>query len=474
MAGLVIFATVVIFTVLSLTIGGPAVLLILATLLAMILSVKSPDIGFVFATVVGVGNGAIRRVAGWLDPSGVATQIVPVLPAVVLVFLYITYFVLGRRSGADANAPKPFMLIAVVVVLAGVLPAGAGLLNNMLASALLLAGMLAFLLTYHRVISRGSVIRVIAWLGSLNAAYMIAQEINGLTPWDAYWVDRFGYSALYLGPNVVRPLGFGASAAESAAMCAVLVGVAVARLRVTRNPIWFVPVSLGLYAVLTSGTRTFALPALAAILLGLAIGRRRPLLVGLIAVGITLPLVVVFAARLLPAVSSPGAARVLTMLSGEENEQTSTVGIHQDLILTSLLRGLSSIIGTGSGQVSILASAGLGSSEQDISNMALMGGVLGVIAMLTIYISFVRRVPAAFTDEQVAPFLFIAIATAGQWMNVGYYGVTPLVWAALGVVFTVRKRRYEVDSDWERRAWGKDGWSEQVRRGLRARSQSGR
>ncbi|PVW02160.1 hypothetical protein DEA06_15910 [Microbacterium sp. Gd 4-13] len=432
-------ASVTVAVLATLTIGGPAVILLLMTAIVIVMGVKKPEVAFVAAITVGVGNGALRRIAGWIDPSGIATQIVPIIPAVILVTLYVSLLVIRRNHWTD-KAPIAFVLVCIVVIISGINPAGVGIVNNLLASSLLISGILAFILTFRRLIPHSSVINTLAVVGSINAAYMILQEINGLTPWDAYWVDNFGYSALYLGPNLVRPLGLGASAAESAAICAMLVGVSVARLRVSRNPAWLVPISLGLYAALTSGTRTFALPALAVILLGFAIGRKRPMLVGLVTLAVTLPVIVVIAGRLMPAVSSAGAGRVLMLVSGSESEETSTVGIHQDLILSSLLRGLSSVIGTGSGQVSVLASGGLGSSEQDISNMALIGGVLGVVAMLALYITFARAIPGAFRDLNTAPFLFITFATIGQWMNVGYYGATPLIWASLGVVLSLRTK----------------------------------
>ena len=430
----------------TLAVGGPAVIIILATCLVVAVTVSKPDLGFVAAIVLGGANGFLRRLAGWLAPDGLATPIVAILPAVLLVTIYVGVL-LSRGRSPRGRAPAAFVIVCIVVLIAGINPAGTGIVSNALSSALLLSGVLAFLLTFHDVVQPRSVIIALTIVGTANAGYMIWQEIAGLTPWDAYWVDHFGYSALYIGPGLVRPLGLGASAAESAALSGMLVGVAVAQLKNSRNPSWLIPLGVGLYAVLTSGTRTFALPALAVIILSFAIGRKRPVLVGLTSIAVALPVLVFASTRLMPSVSSAGVSRVLTMVSGSEDAETSTVGIHQDLILRSLFRGLSSVIGTGTGQVSVLASGGLGSSEQDISNMALIGGVLGVAAMLVLYVDFLKRFPHALRLREFTPYLFIAVATIGQWMNVGYYGATPIIWASLGVIFLIRTDRHEMGID---------------------------
>lgn len=441
----VVAATAVVFaTVATVSFAGPAVLIVIVALIAIVASVSKPEVGFFIAITIGSANGLLRRLAGWIDPGGVATQLVAVIPAILLSSVLVTSLVV-RTSEPRAKTPVPLIAVTLVIVLGGVNPGGAGLVNNLLSSSLLLTGVLVFLLSYRGLLGRTHVVTAIAVIGMTNALYMLAQEMYGLTPWDAYWVERYGYAALYIGPGIVRPLGIGASAAESAALCSMLVGLSIAMMWTKKNVLWLCPAMVGLAAVLTSGTRTYALPALAVLFLGLSIGRKRPLLIAVLTLAIALPVMSYLSSRLLSASDSAGVSRVFAMVSGNEDAATSTVGIHQDLILDSLLKGIGSVIGTGTGQVSVLASGGLGSSEQDISNLALIGGIFGVLALVFLYVEFARRVPNGFRVAETTPFLFVALSTIGQWMNVGYYGATPLIWASIGYLFSIGKECDEMD-----------------------------
>lgn len=415
---------------------GPTAIVVVVVLALAAVSIRLPTVGFVGAVLIGGTNGFLRRVIDYVDPASSITPVVAVLPAALFAFLAV------QAVGARRSQERPggrllasYVAMSLVVVFAGVNPGGVGLAQNLGASALLLASMSVFLLTQRGIVGRGAIEWTIVVLGSLNAISMIAQEAFGLMPWDAQWVRTDGYNALYIGLEV-RPLGLAAGAAESVAFCTMLVAVAIGRLRMSRNPLWLAPLALGLWGALLGGTRTFVIFAIAAIAVSFAIGRRRPLLWVLPTLAVAAVVTFLVSQYLLPEVSSSGAVRILQTFVGLEDPTTSTIPIHQELVLSSLLRGVVSVIGFGSGAVSILATQGYGSSEQDISNAAIMAGIPGVLAFVWFCVAVLRRAGAALNNPAAAVGVLIAVAMFGQWLQVGMYGATPLVWGALGLVFT--------------------------------------
>lgn len=431
-----------------------------------VIAVRRPDIGFIAAVVLAATNGSARRILDYVDPGSPASALLPLLPGGLLVFIYITH--LRRRSGSTPGAPNrridgPVLMLVAAVALAGLSPRGS-LTANLSAAGLLIVGILAFTLTRSKAIDARAVVVAVLIGGSLNALAMVHQELLGLTPWDALWVETEGYAAIYVGPGEVRPLGLAASAAESAAFCSALAGAGFAMWRTRR---WWpaLPlVGLGLYAVLLSGTRTYAILALAAIALSFAIGRKRVIIDSAVAVGLTAVTVAVLSRFAESASTSRGIERILRTFAGTADESTNTLPVHLELVERGLVEGIGSLVGSGASRASVLAQAGQGSTEFDLSNLTLIAGIPGLIAMVWIYGRYFRQFPAALKSIDVAPVFLITVATFGQWLNIGFYGIVPVVWAALGIVYAQEVSGSAMDRDRQRASRGDGGGTQSIHR----------
>lgn len=443
---------------------GPAPLLITIAFILVVVATKSATFAVSAAVTVGLSAGASRRILTYLYPDAAGIEYIVLLPSLLLIIGLLT------PSGSESRKPPlSWVLLAVAVVLAGVSPAGAGIVQNILTSSLLLVSVAAFLLTFRSKVNFEAVVNIVIIIGSVNAIAMLLQHDYGLSPWDSYWVDTKGYPALYLGPGEVRPLGIASSAAESAALSAFTAILSVQRAikgHGGRRLLFAVLAGLAFLAVLYSGTRTFLILSLIAFVAALVAGRRNPKTKLIVAAVILTPLTM-FIARLGLGSESAGAARTLTTLAGQEDLANSTIPIHLELLTQGVARGLASVVGSGSGQLSVLAEQSQ-NAEVDIANLALMAGVVGFAAAIALYIAFLRGVNVALISGRALPAVVVLICTLGQWTSVGFYGVTMIIWLAFGDLARQRDGGSDGEalvSDRKRRSPGRAGWAEPIRVG---------
>lgn len=412
---------------------GASATVVVTALLGLLVAQTSSRVAINIALGVGLTAGVSRRLLDYYAPDSSLTSLIVLLPGVIIVGVVLW----GRRRQTrtePSKVPRFWMLVVMAVILAAINPFGAGLIANIATSSLLIGYLLCFLLTYRGTVSFKDLVWPIISIGSINSIYMISQHFMGLTPWDQLWVRDDGYAALYLTATEVRPLGVTSSAAESAALCAIVFVLSLGSIKFVHPVIKLCLVgaaALSLVAVTLSGTRTFLILSVLGLAFLLAAGRKRPWLVLSVVLAILVPVVVLVSSRLSD-VEASGAARSLNTFSGGEDLSQSTIPIHLDLLVNGIARGVSSVVGTGSGQLGRLA-GNSNNAEIDFANLPLMSGLLGLIAVSAMYIAFFQRISLILRNgERNVVSALVLVAVLGQWMTVGFYGVLAVVWLAFG------------------------------------------
>jgi hypothetical protein len=121
----------------------------------------------------------------------------------------------------------------------------------------------------------------------------------------------------------------------------------------------------------------------------------------------------------------------------------STAGIHSQMFLAGIEKGLTYPIGAGLGSVTLGAgkfggdSSVDGSSEVDISDAFISMGVCGgLLFLFIIFLGFrlafeyVQEAPLALS----LPVLGLLTAMIGDWISFGQYSIGPFVWFCLGAI----------------------------------------
>lgn len=414
--------------------------LVVVVFLAMVTTATlSPTAGLVGAIVLGGTVGEVRRLIIYFIGDGELVSFLTIVPAMAIVAALLTAQLRAVRTSppirsAVPRLPRFYVAVLLAFVLGGLNPAGAGIVNNLLTSGVLLGGALAFIATFRGFVPVQPLLVALVIVGAANSLYFLNQEFNGITPWDQYWVDSKGYASLYIGPGLVRPLGLASSVAEGAGLCAVG-GVIAAHYSIRRkNPLFGAIAILLLAGLLVTGIRTYFLLALVALVVSVASTRRRPIVSFIVLTIVVVPTIYLASGALLTSTSSAGAARIFQATSGNESAETSTVPIHIDLMVRSVVRGVSSVIGSGSGQIGLLTTEGLGSADTDLGNVALMAGILGIVACIWSWVYLFRNLGPVLRSTAGLSAALVTLSTITQWFTPSLYGLMPVVWACLGAV----------------------------------------
>lgn len=442
--------------------GGLAVLPLLALVPVAIVSFQRPVVALEFAVLIGGTLGGLRRVIEYFGPSGHLTSVLPLMPAMlVLLGLISTYRRPEKRRAFErrsSSSTEPFgegayKALVAAIILGAVNPFGKGLALNFLAGCILLISVLCFTLgESFPEKDRTSLLRAVILVGFLNSAYVLVQQAFGVAPWDKYWIENSGYASLYLAPGVIRSLGLSSSVAESAAFCGIFASLSFVYFLQTRKLALLVGASIGSLALLVCGVRSTVL--LTAVAIVIAASTRsdhfpRGLICWSIGVGAGLVGISRVLYRVLP--SDSGLNHVFGFTSGLGEAEYSSLPHHQDMAISGVLEGIRSLVGSGAGQFSQLARDGFRNLEFDIATLAVMSGVLGLVSLLWFYYRYFSRFGRITLEESASsvPFLVITISTFGQWLNIGYYGISILAWTSLGAVFYGSKGASQMDPCWE-------------------------
>jgi hypothetical protein len=123
-----------------------------------------------------------------------------------------------------------------------------------------------------------------------------------------------------------------------------------------------------------------------------------------------------------------------------EDSDGGTVAIHLNLLYLGFKWGFEEPLGRGIGATTLAASkfgTGGGSTEKDISDMFVSGGVIGgtlylllVIATSITAVRYWNKTRSAASLAIVGYLVFMALG----WLRPGLYCLTPLTWLVIGVL----------------------------------------
>jgi hypothetical protein len=387
----------------------------------------------------------VRRLLLEFTPWRSTDPLLLVAPAVLGVVL-VGRYVLERRQLPRDTISK---LVAALVFLSLVEvwnPSGGGLAAG--AAALLFTAVPLGWYFVGREFSTDRSVKAlfiaVAVAGALVATYGLVQTWGGLPAWDRAWVNQTGYPALRVG-KVVRAFGTFSSSAEYASFLSIGLVVSFAfALRGRPYLLGLVP----LFAVALfyeSGRGPLVATVLAAlVLIAARTGSYRRALLTFSACLVAVAFTVVYEKGALQqaavASSNPLVSHQLSGLSSPLNSKSSTLPLHLALVGTYFKAGLVSPAGHGIASMTLAGTqlgAGSTSSEFDLSNVLFGYGLLGGIVYATIVLLTLRlalRRAVASHDVVSLAALGVLVVAFGQWLNGGFYAVSPLVWFTVGFI----------------------------------------
>jgi cell division protein FtsW (lipid II flippase) len=147
--------------------------------------------------------------------------------------------------------------------------------------------------------------------------------------------------------------------------------------------------------------------------------------------------------------SDPLVSHQLSGLADPFNKQTSTLHAHSTLFQGGLMSGVMDPLGHGITSTN-LAGSKIGNqdnssnTEVDISNVFVSLGTFGGLAYLALNLLVLRaamRAAVRHRDAVSLAALGALVLMFGQWLNGGYWAVSPLIWATAGFVVAGERGR---------------------------------
>ncbi len=396
------------------------------------------------------GLGLVRRVLDQVAPSGDVDPLLVVAPAAILALL-----IPAAREGAFRNLTtlaKAVVVLSALALLGALNPLQGTLTAGFAGLLFVLAPTLAFWVGRGLADDRtaGVVVKLVAVLSLMAAAYGLEQTFGEFRPWDAAWIDESGYAALSVG-GVTRAFGSFASAHEYALILAIGIVIWLAYgLRAIRIPLTLAAVGLlGVALVYASARGTIFTLVLA---LGLMAAARLRLSFPMAALVAAVAVVMVtLSAGFAPASirsteeAGDGPAQLLAHqlegLAQPFDRESSTLGLHFDIFRDGVTQSVSEPLGAG---VSVVSLAGAkfgdstrGSTETDPSNMAVALGIPGFATYLVILaLAFREAYGLALRRRDALALVALGVLAVSvfQWLNGGLYAVSTLAWLLMGWV----------------------------------------
>jgi hypothetical protein len=401
----------------------------------------------VFLPYLALSRRLLLEFAPWKS----ADPLLVVAPVVLLVVL-VRLFVIEKRPMLTDGISKLILFLLGLSVLEAFNPRGGGLSAGL--SALLFAALPLLWFFAGRAFGTRESLRILLVAlvisASVIAMYGLLQTWDGMPSWDQLWIQTTGYEALHVG-NVIRAFGTFSSSEEYGAFLATGLVIAIA-FALDRRP-YLLPVTplLGValfYESSRGATVSTVVAALA--VLSARTGSMRRAAVTLALLLVVVVLVLIHERNTLVNASSSSNALVAHQVSGLAhplNSNTSTLNAHLSLVEGGFKTGLLDPIGRGIATTTIAGSklgSGASSTEVDLSNEFVATGTFGGFAYLTIVILAIAMTLREAIERRDAVSLSIfglAIANLGQWLNGGFYAVSPLIWFAIGFTAAVRPAR---------------------------------
>lgn len=391
-----------------------------------------------FLAFIGLLRRLLIPFAGWSQTD----PILLVGPAVAIVLLA------SRPRGSEPRSVGGALpaLVAALLCLTGLEvfnPEGGGVVAGVMGLLFIAAPLLWFFVgawladdALISAVQGGTVI-----VGSLAAAYGLWQGIVGFPSWDAEWIRVGGYTALQVG--VIRAFSVFTNSAEYAICVTAAIMVIVAR--AIRGRLSTLPaLPLLVWALVLESSRTMVVQGLAGILIMAALlaGSGRRALVyaigGLTVIGVLDQLLAPHLLAIAGATTDPLIAHEAGGLGDPLNPDQSTVQIHVGQVLGGFALALSHPLGLGTAGTNLagsrLSNLAVG-AEVDIPNQFISLGFLGGL----LYLAIVARTLTGVIGQALRRADVVSLATVGilivsfgQWLNGGYYALSPLVWLLIG------------------------------------------
>jgi hypothetical protein len=272
--------------------------------------------------------------------------------------------------------------------------------------------------------------------------YGLLQTEVGFSAWDKSWLDLGGFTALSVNGKI-RAFATFASSAEYAIFLAAALTICVAMFLHGRAITVLAMPFLAVPMFLSSGRTVLALAIFAALLmLGLRT-RRFSFAVVLAVAGIGLTMAgaqryVDPNAGTASGTGDPLVGHQLGGLASPLDPNKSTLPLHWNLAVSGLKEGVLNPVGHGTA-VTNLAASKFGTSGQtselDVANAFISLGLIG--GFLFLYVLFLAfrqtiRTYVARPDPTMLAALGMMLVGLGQWLNGGFYALSPLLWFVIG------------------------------------------
>lgn len=362
----------------------------------------------------------------------------------IAILLLLRLFVLDKRSLLASRLSKLMLLLVVVTVAEALNPLNQSVIAGIVGLLFLAAPLFWFFIGRELANTKllETVLVGLVVIGTAIALYGVWQTSFGLPSWDAKWVELNGYTALNVG-GTIRSFGTFSSSAEYAYYLGTALIAAIV-LVLYRRVAAVLAIPILTYAIiLASGRSVVVLTALAvAVVVGLRTGDGR-LAIASIIVGMAgwIAALYFLGPGILVASQDSGNALVSHQFSGLLNpfdSQSSTLPAHIAQIVSGITTGFAHPLGLGTA-INTLAGARLnglsGGTEFDLSNEFSSLGIVGGLAFLAVIAVGLRGV---IRLSMVNPGLVamtaagVLIVTFGQWVNGGFYALSPLIWLVIG------------------------------------------
>src|SRR5215211_5532408 len=409
------------------------------------LTLARPSAGIVATVVFLVLLAFLRRLliaptGGWW-PADPLLLVGPLVATVLIVKL----FVLERRRLAP-NLLSKLVLALLALALAEVLNPTAGVAAG-IAGLLFMAVPLLWFFVGRELLSDAltdRLLQLVVVLGTVVGVYGLFQIEVGHPPWDVDWLNvATGFDSLQVGDQI-RAFGTFASFAEYATFTSTALVLAAAFV-LRGRALALLPLPVLGIALFLASSRTPLITAVLAVVVMLALRTRRPLtaLVVILAAG-----AMAFGAvkALGPGLASASAQSQNDLVSHQLggitdplDPQSSTLIVHVEMVWDGVKTSLHHPIGEGTGSGNMATglstnSQTRGSTDIDISNAFLaLGPAGGVVYVSLIVLALSLAVRSYFAGTELAlPVVGVLVVGLGQWLNGGFYALSPLTWLLLG------------------------------------------
>jgi hypothetical protein len=369
-----------------------------------------------------------------------------VAPA-VLGLLVVQLFLIERRELARDRTSKLMLIVIALTLVQVANPRGGGVTAG-LAALLFTAIPLSWYFVGREVATPPLMRRLFGGLvviACVVAVYGLIQTWDGLPSWDLEWVRQTGYASLHVG-EVVRAFGTFSSAAEYAYYLGTAVVVSVA-FALARRPYFLPAIPLFAVALFYESSRGILIATTFAVLIVLAARtgsmRRSVVVLAICLTGLVLAFTFArgFLGQRAAASSNPLVSHQLAGLADPFNEEKSTLPVHLTMFQNGLKSGLLDPFGHGiAGTTRAGSELGTGASastEVDVSNAFISLGTVGGLAYLMLVLVVLRSALSLAVQRRDAvsmAALGTLVVVFGQWLNGGFYAVSPLIWLTAGFV----------------------------------------